>query len=163
GSGKSRLLWEFFKYIDGIEELRYWHEGRSLSYGEGVAYWALAEMIRARAGIAEDDDPLAARESLTATVERFVSDDRERRLLERAEGVPLYAVETVRMLLDRGVLTQRGSRYVVEGTIADLEVPETLHALVAARLDNLDGTERSLLQDAAVLGTSFSADALSAV
>jgi class 3 adenylate cyclase len=50
GSGKSRLLWEYFKYIDGIKEVRWWHQGRCLSYGEGVAYWALAEMIRSRAG-----------------------------------------------------------------------------------------------------------------
>src|SRR5579875_3217791 len=42
GSGKSRLLWEFFKYMDGIQEVRWWHQGRCLSYGEGVAYWALA-------------------------------------------------------------------------------------------------------------------------
>ena len=61
GTGKSRLLWEFFKYIDGIEELRWWHQGRCLAYGEGVAYWALAEMVRARAGIIEDD--LAPRSS----------------------------------------------------------------------------------------------------
>src|SRR4051794_26427853 len=44
GMGKSRLLWEFFKYLDGVEEERWWHQGRCLSYGEGVAYWALAEM-----------------------------------------------------------------------------------------------------------------------
>jgi hypothetical protein len=42
GSGKSRLLWEFFKYLDGIQDVRWWHQGRCLSYGEGVAYWALA-------------------------------------------------------------------------------------------------------------------------
>src|SRR4051794_9362850 len=236
GTGKSRVLWEYFKYLDGIEELRFWHEGRCLSYGEGVAYWALAEMIRARAGIAEDEEPGPARVKLRETVERFVADERERRLveprlaqllgleqrmatepadlfsgwrlffermaatqpvmlvfedvqwadsglldfidyllewsadypifilvlgrpeletrrpawgtalrlgsltapamqallgglvpglpedvaeriLERAEGVPLYAVETVRMLLDRGVLAQEGSRYVVSGTV----------------------------------------------
>ena len=35
GTGKSRLLWEFFKYLDGIEERRWWHQGRCLSYGEG--------------------------------------------------------------------------------------------------------------------------------
>ena len=282
GSGKSRLLWEFFKYVDGIEEVRWWHQGRCLSYGEGVAYWALAEMVRARAGILEEDDPATEREKLRATVERFVSDERERRLveprlaqllgleqrgaseaadlfsgwrlffermagaapvilafedlqwadsglldfvdyllewsadhpifmlalgrpeleqrrsgwgtatrlgslapaamqalldglvpglpsdlririLERAEGVPLYAVETVRMLLDRGVLAQEGNRYVVSGTIEDLDVPETLHALVAARLDNLEAGERTLLQNAAVLGISFSPAALAAV
>ncbi len=46
GSGKSRLLWEFEKYTDGIERSVRWHSGRCLSYGEGVGYWALAEMIR---------------------------------------------------------------------------------------------------------------------
>jgi tetratricopeptide (TPR) repeat protein len=85
------------------------------------------------------------------------------RILDRAEGVPLYAVETVRMLLDRGLLAQEGQRYVVTGTIADLEVPETLHQLVAARLDNLEASERALLQDAAVLGESFTPAALAAV
>lgn len=282
GSGKSRLLWEFFKYIDGIEEVRWWHQGRCLSYGEGVSYWALTEMIRARAGIMEEEPPDSAREKLRAAIEEHVADERERRLveprlaqllgleqgaateaadlfsgwrlffermaatkpvilvfedlqwadsglldfidyllewsadfpifilalgrselearrpgwgtvahlrpldsatmqallaglvpglprdltariLERAEGIPLYAVETVRMLLDRGLVALDGNRYVVTGDIADLEIPETLQALVAARLDNLDPTERALLQDAAVLGTSFSLEALTAV
>ena len=54
--GKSRLLWEFSKYIDGLERLVLWHQGRSLSYGEGVAFWALAEMIRSRIGIVEEED-----------------------------------------------------------------------------------------------------------
>ena len=60
----------------------------------------------------------------------------------RAEGVPLYAVETVRMLLDRGSARAGGRALRVTGDVGDLEVPETLHALVAARLDNLDATER---------------------
>ena len=38
GIGKSRLGWEFYKYIDGIAGLSYWHRGRCLSYGEGVTY-----------------------------------------------------------------------------------------------------------------------------
>ena len=82
GAGKSRLLWEFFKYVDGIEELLYWHQGRCLSYGEGVAYWALAEMVRGRARIQEEEEPAAAREKLREAVERFVPDERERRLVE---------------------------------------------------------------------------------
>jgi class 3 adenylate cyclase/tetratricopeptide (TPR) repeat protein len=282
GSGKSRLLWEFFKYIDGIGAMRWWHQGRCLSYGEGVGYWAVAEMVRARAGILEEEETASARAKLRAVVEAHVQDERERRLveprlahllgleqrtateaadlfsgwrlffermadknpvilafedlqwadsgllefidyllewsaelpifilalgrpevearrtdwgsvvrlgplgstsmrtlldsvvpglppeliariLERAEGVPLYAVETVRMLLDRGLLAQAGQRYVVGEPIADLEVPETLQALVAARLDNLDAIERALLQDAAVLGMSFSSSAVAAV
>ena len=69
--------------------------------------------------------------------------------------MPLYAVETVRMLLDRGLLAQDGNRYVVTGDIEELEVPETLHALAAARLDGLTPAERSVLQDAAVYGHSF--------
>ena len=282
GSGKSRLLWEFFKHIDGIERIVRWHQGRCLSYGEGVAYWALAEMVRARAGILEEEDAASARAKLRAAVQEHVSDERERRLVEprlahllgleqrtaadradlfsgwrlfferiaqsepvvlafedlqwadsglldfidyllewsaeyplfilalgrsellsarprwattitlapledgamgqllaglvpglpaevasqirrRSEGIPLYAVETVRMLLDRGLLEQDGSRYVVSGDIADLEVPETLQALVASRLDNLDGAERSLLQDAAVIGQSFTPATLAAI
>jgi class 3 adenylate cyclase/tetratricopeptide (TPR) repeat protein len=282
GAGKSRLLWEFFKYLDGIEKIRWWHQGRCLSYGEGVAYWALADMVRTRAGIHEEEDPSSARAKLRATVEAHVPDERERRLVEprlahllgleervaadradlfsgwrlfferlatiqpvilafedlqwadsglldfidyllewsgefpifilacarpdllsarpgwtptvtlepladgpmaellhglvpglpeplavqirnRAEGVPLYAVETVRMLLDQGLIAQDGARYVITGDVADLQVPETLHALVAARLDNLGAAERSLLQHAAVIGQSFSAAALTAV
>ena len=58
-------------------------------------------------------------------------------ILARAEGIPLYAVETVRMLLDRGALVQDGPVYRPTGTIESLEVPETLHALIAARLDGL--------------------------
>jgi tetratricopeptide (TPR) repeat protein len=273
GSGKSRLLWEYFKYLDGIEELRWWHQGRCLSYGEGVAYWALAEMVRSRAGIMEEESPDSAREKLGETVRRFVSEERERRLVEprlahllrleerpdadrvdlfsgwrlffermaesnpvilafedlewadsglldfidyvlewsadnpifvlalgrpelrerrplweplvleplapaqtakmlgglapglpddlvaeivtRAEGIPLYAVEMVRMLQDRGLLVQEGSRYRVNGDVSHLDVPETLHALVASRLDGLSDTERVLLQDASVLGQSL--------
>ena len=52
GIGKSRLAWEFEKYIDGLVDDVWWHRGRCLAYGEGVAYWALAEMVRMRAGIA---------------------------------------------------------------------------------------------------------------
>ena len=77
------------------------------------------------------------------------------RILQRAEGVPLYAVETVRMLVDRGVLVDAGGGLAVTGEVTELEMPETLHALLASRLDSLSGEQRALLQDAAVLGTSF--------
>jgi class 3 adenylate cyclase/tetratricopeptide (TPR) repeat protein len=283
GAGKSRLLWEYFKYMDGVERLVSWHQGRCLSYGDGVAYWALAEMVRARAGITEEEGPEAARGKLRAAIERWVSDERERRLIEprlahllgleartapdradlfsgwrlffermseqspvvlvfedlqwadsgllefidyllewsaerplfvlalgraelldarpawtdgaitlgplsdaamrelleglvpglpdevaarvlaRAEGVPLYAVETVRMLLDRGLLTQEGNRYRVSGEIGELDVPETLHALAAARLDGLSADERTVLQDASVFGMSFTPAGVSAL
>ena len=60
GIGKSRLAWEFEKYIDGLAADAFWHRGRCLSYGEGVAYWALAEMVRGRCGIVEDEDAASA-------------------------------------------------------------------------------------------------------
>ena len=86
-----------------------------------------------------------------------------KQILERAEGVPLYAVETVRMLLDRGLLVQEGSIYQPVGEVDTLEVPETLHALIAARLDGLAPEERRLLGDAAVLGKTFASQALAAL
>jgi class 3 adenylate cyclase/tetratricopeptide (TPR) repeat protein len=281
GSGKSRLLWEYFKYLDGIQDVRWWLQGRCLSYGEGVAYWALAEMVRTRARIQEEEDARTAREKLAALVTEHVPDERERRLVEprlahllrleerpdadradlfsgwrlfferlseenpvvlafedlqwadsglldfidyllewsadypifvlclgrpelaqrrpgwpamtlaplqpqevadlleglapglpqelveqiaeRAEGIPLYAVETIRMLQDRGLLVQEGSRYHLTGDVSDLDVPETLHALVASRLDAVSPVERALLHDASVLGQSFSASAVAAL
>lgn len=84
-------------------------------------------------------------------------------ILARAEGVPLYAVETVRMLLDRGLLVQEGSVYRPLGPIETLEVPETLQALIAARLDGLSLDERRLLQDGAVFGKTFTRQALAAL
>ena len=86
------------------------------------------------------------------------------RLVGRAEGVPMYAVETVRMLADRGVLEQTGQSYRVVGDLGDeLEIPETLHALVAARLDGLPDAERALVQDASVAGHSFTVATVCAV
>src|SRR5579862_246560 len=82
-------------------------------------------------------------------------DDLTSRILERAEGVPLYAVETVRMLLDRGFLVREGAVYRPTGSIGSLEVPETLHALIAARLDGLSEVERQVVQVASILGKSF--------
>jgi predicted ATPase/class 3 adenylate cyclase len=288
GIGKSRLAWEFYKYFDGIVEQVWWHRGRCLAYGEGVAYWALADMIRMRCRIGEDEQPESARRKLRATLEEHLLDPEERafveprlahllgldeaatgdrqdlfaawrlfferladsdpvvlafedmqwadtsmldfveyllewsrdyplyvitlarpelqerrpgwgagqrnfsslyleplsqsameelleglvpglperlreQILARAQGVPLYAVETVRMLLDRGLLAQEGPVYEATGEIETLEVPETLHALIAARLDGLSAEERRLLQDGAVLGKTFTVHALAAL
>jgi class 3 adenylate cyclase/tetratricopeptide (TPR) repeat protein len=288
GIGKSRLAWEFEKYVDGLAMEAFWHRGRCLSYGEGVAYWALAEMVRMRCRILEDEDPETARAKLRLALEEYVLDVDERawveprlahllgleegapgdqenlfsawrilferlaeqsptilvfedlhwadaglldfleylldwsrghplfvlalarpefadkrpswgagkrsfsslyleplsrtamggllgglipglpddlreRILDRAEGVPLYAVETVRMLLDRGLLTREGDVYRATGAVGDLEVPETLHALVAARLDSLTPEERRLVESAAVLGKTFTKQGLAAV
>ena len=79
GIGKSRLAWELEKYLDGLVENVYWHSGRSPAYGDGLAYWALGEMIRRRAGIAERDDEATTRAKLDATLAEWVADEEERR------------------------------------------------------------------------------------
>ncbi len=88
-----------------------------------------------------------------------------RAIVERAEGVPLYAVETLRMLIDRGVLlpSADGDRYTLAVDLPELAVPATLQALIAARLDTLVLEDRSLLTDAAVLGLSFTVPSLLAL
>ncbi len=288
GIGKSRLAWELEKYLDGVVETVLWHEGRSPSYGEGISYWALAEIVRGRAGIAESEEadsarakvaemlaglplqpaeqrwieprltgllgldelPGESREELFAAWRTFferlaeqgtamlvlwdlqwadqglldfvehlltwargspifvlaearpelferrpgwgsnvrtatsihlepLSDTDMQRLLtgiapgmpeqalraiiERAEGVPLYAVETVRMLLDRGALVAEGDQLRMAGELPPLSVPETLHALIAARLDALGSEERAVATDAAVLGLSFTLGSLEGI
>ena len=288
GIGKTRLAWEMEKYLDGVVESVFWHRGRAPSYGEGVTFWALSEMIRARAGLAEGDDPETTRAAIGTMLAQHVPDAAERawiaprlhallgvgepvtggheelfaawrtfferlavqgtvalvvedlqwsddgmldflehlldwartspifvltlarpellerrpgwgtdrrgamamrleplsdaairellegiapglpapvveRIVGRADGIPLYAVETLRMLQAAGGLVLRGDRLEVAGEITDLDVPPTLHALVTARLDALPPADRSLLQDAAVLGQSFTVAALAAM
>jgi predicted ATPase len=102
-------------------------------------------------------EPLSP-EAMSELVRGLVSDPPDELrddILEHAEGIPLYAVETVRMLLDRGLVDREGGAYRPVGPIGALEIPETLHVLIAARLDSLAPDERRLLQDASVLGKAF--------
>ena len=290
GVGKSRLAWEFEKYVDGLKAITRWHRGRCLSYGDGVAFWALAEALRPRLGLTESDagDAVAAgleaslaefvprleerdwlrprlaalvsggqaggfaREDLftawTAFLERISEDGNTvvlviedahyaddgllafldsmlanasapifvlalarpelltrrpdlggRRtsvvrldplddatmstlvdglvdglpvvartaLVERAEGIPLFAIETVRALIDQDAVVPRDGRYVpADGVTIDLAsigAPASLQALVAARLDALSPTERAVVADASVLGSSFTREGLLAL
>ena len=291
GVGKSRLGWEFRKYMDGLVEVAWWHRGRCLSYGDGVAYWALAEMVRQRLSIAEEDPAEAAAAKLAAGLDRYVPDPGERaylgvrlgrligvpvpgdgagavgreelfagwrlfferlaavhpvvllvedgqyadaglldfldylidwvrdlpvyvlvfarpelgqarpgfgtgrnrtaltldpldaasmdqlvdalvpgmpgparaKITAHAQGIPLFAVETVRSLVDRDIVQPVEGVYRLVGEVGQLQVPESLHALLAARLDALDPDVRQLVADAAVLGTTFPAEALIAI
>ncbi len=79
GIGKSRLAWELLKYVDGLAADVYWHQGRCPAYGDGVTFWALGEMVRMRAGIAETDDAAESRTKLAAMVDGYVRDEDERR------------------------------------------------------------------------------------
>jgi len=78
-------------------------------------------------------------------------------------GVPLYAVETLRALADRGVLGIEGPKYIVREAVGELSVPPTIRALVASRLDRLDPDERQVLAAGAVLGETFTAAGAAAV
>jgi len=288
GIGKSRLGWEFLKYIDGLVEVIYWHEGRSPAYGDGVTFWAVAEMIRSRALISQTDSnevarvalheavttyvvdpalaewveprllavlglgaaPVGDRSELDAAVRAFfegvsrtgttvlvfedvhwadtslldfieeltdwwrdrpiliiamgrpdltdrrpswgagragmislrlgplsdsdmremvtgtvpgLSDDAIAAIVDRAAGIPMYAVEFLRMMLAQGDLEEADGHYRLLGDITRLAVPESLQAVIGARLDRLDAAERTLLQDAAVLGYSFTIDGLATI
>jgi class 3 adenylate cyclase/tetratricopeptide (TPR) repeat protein len=57
GIGKSRLVYELWRVAEAERELIWWRQGRSLPYGEGVSFWALAEMVKAQAGILDGDAP----------------------------------------------------------------------------------------------------------
>ena len=78
GIGKSRLGWEFEKYTDGLAEAMWWHRGRCLTYADGVAYWALAEAIRQRFEIGEEETTEEATVKFLAGLERLVADPDQR-------------------------------------------------------------------------------------
>jgi class 3 adenylate cyclase/predicted ATPase len=84
---------------------------------------------------------------------------------ENAAGVPLFAVESLRMLIARGAMkpAQTANRYRLASQVHDLEVPPSIHALIAARLDRLGELERGVLRGGAVLGQRFTAAAAAAV
>jgi hypothetical protein len=81
----------------------------------------------------------------------------------QAQGVPLFAVEMVRSLIDRDIVRPVEGVYRLAADVGELAVPDSLHALLAARLDALDPGVRRLVADAAVLGSTFPAEALVAV
>ena len=280
GIGKSRLVFELLQLVEADAELTVWRQGRCLPYGQGVALWALGEVVKAQAGILDTDPADAATAKLTQAVTDLLSDQREaawvrehlcpligvgggelgadhrteafaawRRFLEalaeqgpavlvvedlhwadevlldfldhladwvtevpllvvatarpellsrrpgwgggkpnsaivslaplseadtarlvmglldqtllpaelqtallsRAGGNPLYAEEYVQMLADRGFLKKVGGSWRLEQG-RELPLPESVQGIIAARLDVLTPEEKTLLQDAAVLG-----------
>ena len=69
GIGKSRLVAELFARLQGQPDLVRWRQGRALPYGEGVSFWALTEMIKAQAGIQENDSAESAEAKLRESVD----------------------------------------------------------------------------------------------
>ena len=172
-TGTVALVFEDFNYadaglIDFVDHLLEWSRNRPIYV-----------VTLARPDLLERRPDWHAKRNFTAVTLEPLPDAAMRRLLDglvpglpvaaadaivaRADGIPLYAVETVRMLLAEGRLKLEEGRYAPVGDLAELAIPDTLTALIASRLDGLPPDERSLVHDAAVLGQSFTAAGLTAV
>ena len=104
-------------------------------------------------------EPLAADES-AALLDNLLdgaegATEIRKRIVEAAEGNPLYIEELVGMLLDDGLLDRVDGRWVVTAELARLAVPPSVAALLAARLDGLPKVERGVLERASVIGDVF--------
>jgi class 3 adenylate cyclase len=82
------------------------------------------------------------------------------KIAERAAGNPFFAEEIVRELAERGVLQGRPRAYTSTAEVADITVPATLQAAIAARIDRLDPNAKGTLSAAAVVGSRFDLDLL---
>jgi class 3 adenylate cyclase/tetratricopeptide (TPR) repeat protein len=78
----------------------------------------------------------------------------KRFLIERTEGNPFFLEESVRALVETGVLVVERSAYRLAKPLVSLQVPATVQAVLAARIDRLPPDEKRLLQAAAVIGTN---------
>jgi class 3 adenylate cyclase len=264
GVGKTRLVRELWGWLAEQEQQPLQRTGRCLSYGHGIAYWPLAEVLREHFELRDDDGagvalrrfgrfrylgltlgldvaeglhPLAARErlhdswaqflqelarerptvvlvedvhwaeedlldlldSLVAQVEgpllvlatarpellerrpawhryalplESLGEDTAGKLLdglvgaelpqrlrdaivERAEGNPFFVEELLATLIDRGVLQRQNGGWAFSELPEGFEVPDTVHAVLAARIDLLPAEEKEALQAAAVIGRVF--------
>jgi len=276
GVGKTRLLAEFRGWLDDRPELLHWRQGRCLPYGEGIAFWALGEVVKAHAGILESDGPDEAASKLRTAVDGLAEeDDREwlasglaplvglasnaqltrdesfavwqrflealasqrplallfedlhwgdaalldfiERIVDWSTGLPILVLcsarpelydlrsgwgggkrnsstvaltpltrdDTARLvsaLLESAVLPAETQEALLErsggnplyaeeyvrlfrerGSAEDLPLPETVHGLIAARIDSLPAERKSVLHDASVIGKVFWAGALEAM
>jgi class 3 adenylate cyclase/tetratricopeptide (TPR) repeat protein len=77
------------------------------------------------------------------------------RIIEAAEGNPLFVEQLLSMMIDDGVINFDGGVWRLSSEIADIKVPPTIHALLAARLDSLDADDRAVIEPASVIGQVF--------
>ena len=82
------------------------------------------------------------------------------RVVRRSEGNPLFCEEFLRMLIDDGRVARVDDRWRATATVSEVRVPESIHALLAARLDGLADDERRTMQVASVAGERFAASEL---
>ena len=97
GMGKSRLVHELSRIVDSAPELITWRQGRCLAYGDGVAFWALAEIVKAQAGILERDAETEVAEKLHAAVVDAIEDESDARWVE-SHLRPLVGLESETVL-----------------------------------------------------------------
>jgi class 3 adenylate cyclase len=82
------------------------------------------------------------------------------RIVSAAEGNPLFVEQMVSMLVDNGTLRREGDGWVVSGSAGEIVVPPSIHALLAARLDDLADGERAVVEPASIVGLVFAQDAV---
>ena len=108
-------------------------------------------------------EPLSDSETAALVTELLGPDSSVRAwppIVERAAGNPFFAEEMVRELAERGVLRGNRSAYVSTVGAAEVSVPATVQATIAARIDRLDPAAKRTLSAAAVIGSRFSLDLL---
>jgi class 3 adenylate cyclase/tetratricopeptide (TPR) repeat protein len=93
-------------------------------------------------------------------LELSVADDVKEQVFRAAEGNPLFIEELIAMRVDEGALRREDGRWVASADLSSLEVPPTIQALLAARLDRLPANERGVLERAAIAGRIFSRSAV---
>ena len=126
------------------------------------AGWGLLANARTAFGHALTEiaqEPLSEADSPALVANLLVIEslpDRVRDLiLERADGNPFFVEEVVRMLIERGLIERREGQWVASGDIETVQIPETLHGLLLARIDQLPADARRSLRIAAVIGRQF--------
>ena len=92
-----------------------------------------------------------------------LADDARHRIVLASEGNPLFVEQLLSMLIDTGRLVERDGHWVATSNLADLAIPPSIHALLAARLDALPPEERAVVDPASVIGLAFPQDAVEAL
>ena len=103
-------------------------------------------------------DPLPADDAarmLDEMVPAVLPDELRELLIARADGNPFFLEELVGELVDAGVLEKRDGEWVLGARQLDFPMPDTVHAVLAARIDRLPPTEKAALQAGAVVGRVF--------
>jgi class 3 adenylate cyclase/tetratricopeptide (TPR) repeat protein len=155
------LHWADDGLLDFVEHLADWAQGPIM-----VAALARPELFERRPtwGGGKRNaasiflDPLSTGEALSMLDDLLpgaLPEDLRSRIVERSEGNPLYVEELVRIMIQQGTLRETDGRWQLAGPVGDIELPRSIQGLIAARLDGLPDDEKSILQDAAVVGRVF--------